>query len=185
MSLKRKASFPTIASPDADSFMMERLTMDDSPKHLSSRTRKRFRDDRPEDKVVYENTLRWLFTAQQQQEPTAAPSADENMELEAPPSSEIVDPRQQTLHKFFQPSQTSSFQPRANHLNHHPHANSPSTDIFPQRPDYDMVSTVTSLSRDTSSPSSHGAGAGMDMDTDSGRDEPGQDIRKWMGGWMP
>lgn len=53
MSLKRKASFPTIASPNADSFMFERLSMDDSPKHLSSRTRKRFRDDRPEDRVVY------------------------------------------------------------------------------------------------------------------------------------
>lgn len=105
------------------------------------------------------------------------------MELETPPSSEIVDPRQQTLHKFFQPSQTSSFQPRASHLNHHPHANSPPTDIFPQRREFDMSSTVTLSSRDTSSPSSHGAGAGMDMDMDSG--EPGQDIRKWMGGWMP
>ncbi|KAI9038531.1 uncharacterized protein KD926_010660 [Aspergillus affinis] len=189
MSLKRKASFPTIASPNTDSFTLELLSMDDSPKHLSSRTRKRYRNDRPEDKVVYENTLRWLFTAQQQQGPTASPEADENMDLTTLSSSEIVDPRQQTLHKFFQPSQTSSFQPRANHLHQRPHANPPSNNIFPQRPDFDMVSTVTLISRDTSSPSSHGASTGMDMDLDMGpnRDDPGQDIRKWMGrhGWMP
>ncbi|KAK1145328.1 hypothetical protein N8T08_004203 [Aspergillus melleus] len=189
MSLKRKASFPTIASPMAESFTLEHLSMDASPKHLSSRTRKRFRNDRPEEKVVYENTLRWLFTAQQQQGPTASPEADENMDLVTLPSSEIVDPRQQTLHKFFQPSQMSSIQLRANHLHRRPHANSPSNDILPQRPDFDMVSTVTSISRDTSSPSSHGASTGMDMDMDMdpGHDDPGQDIRKWMSGhgWMP
>lgn len=102
------------------------------------------------------------------------------MELELPPSSEIVDPRQQTLHKFFQSSQ-SSFQPRASPLSQHPHASSPSNSIFPQRQDFDMVSTVTSVSHDTS------ASVGMDMEMDSGREEAGQDIRKWMGGhgWMP
>lgn len=55
MSLKRKASYPTIASPDDPALT---VGLDDTPKHLSSRTRKRYRNDRPSDEVVYgENGL--------------------------------------------------------------------------------------------------------------------------------
>ncbi|KAA8647388.1 uncharacterized protein ATNIH1004_006081 [Aspergillus tanneri] len=188
MSLKRKASFPIIASSNVESFMTgPSLMMDDSPKHLGSRTRKRFRNDRPEDKVVYENTLRWLFSAQQQQE-SAAPSLDEheNMELESLPSSEIVDPRQQTLHKFFQLSQSAPFQSRSNQINRQPLHNSPSNDVFSQRRDFDIISTGTSISRDTTRASSQGAGAHIAMDTDSCSEESNQDIRRWVGGygWM-
>ncbi|MCJ1365023.1 hypothetical protein MMC16_004142 [Acarospora aff. strigata] len=40
---------------------------DITPRHLHSRTRKRFRDSRPEESVLYKNTFEKLFAAQQQQ----------------------------------------------------------------------------------------------------------------------
>ncbi|KAL2803152.1 hypothetical protein BJX63DRAFT_81218 [Aspergillus granulosus] len=103
MSLKRKASFPTIASTQTG---IERQLMDDSPKHLHCRTRKRVRNDRPDEQTVYENTLRLLYTAQQrvQQMPTPSADQDENMEPEPPTA---VDSRQQTLFRFFRPVQPS------------------------------------------------------------------------------
>lgn len=51
MSLKRKASFPTIAA--VTPFCPEAVVVDDTPRHLNSRTRKRFRNDRPDDQTVY------------------------------------------------------------------------------------------------------------------------------------
>ncbi|KAJ5919777.1 Ribonucleoprotein LSM domain eukaryotic/archaea-type [Penicillium verhagenii] len=105
MSLKRKASFS--AAPSSPFVPMScELDMVDSSKHLHSRTRKRFRDGRPDDEVVYEKTLRWIFSAQKQ--PSAVPmdTSEEMMqELEASsfPSSETADPRQHTLLRFFQP----------------------------------------------------------------------------------
>lgn len=54
MSLKRKASIPSLTSPNPAPVMSGRsIVADDSPKHLHSRTRKRFRNDRPDDEVVY------------------------------------------------------------------------------------------------------------------------------------
>ena len=54
MSLKRKASFPpnvapVIAGPS--------VSMDDAPQHLHCRTRKRFRNDRPDDDTIYGKSL--------------------------------------------------------------------------------------------------------------------------------
>lgn len=53
MPLKRKASFSTFPTPDMTPVVEgPSVTMDDAP-HMNSRTRKRFRDDRPEEKIVY------------------------------------------------------------------------------------------------------------------------------------
>lgn len=53
MGVKRKASFTTIASPGTPCCSETIVTIDETPKHLHSRTRKRFRDDRPDDETVY------------------------------------------------------------------------------------------------------------------------------------
>lgn len=52
MSLKRKASFSAAPSSPFAPMSCE-VDMVDSSKHLHSRTRKRFRDGRPDDEVVY------------------------------------------------------------------------------------------------------------------------------------
>ncbi|KOC08158.1 hypothetical protein AFLA70_145g001630 [Aspergillus flavus AF70] len=184
MSLKRKASFSGIYSPDAAPVVAGRsLMMDDSPKHLNSRTRKRYRNDRPDEKVVYENTLRWLFTAQQQQGPIphADETIDEDMESDALPS-EIVDPRQQTLHKFFQPSRPLSSQPGPNHMKQQTD-NIPRTNtVFLKRHDLDALSNVTSTGSNATSPSSQDTTADMEVRMDSGGHESVQNFNKWNGG---
>ncbi|KAB8245733.1 hypothetical protein BDV35DRAFT_243668 [Aspergillus flavus] len=184
MSLKRKASFSGIYSPDAAPVVAGRsLMMDDSPKHLNSRTRKRYRNDRPDDKVVYENTLRWLFTAQQQQGPIphADETIDEDMESDALPS-EIVDPRQQTLHKFFQPSRPLSSQSGPNHMKQQTD-NIPRTNTgFLKRHDLDALSNVTSTGSNATSPSSQDTTADMEVRMDSGGHESVQNFNKWNGG---
>ncbi|OJJ46947.1 hypothetical protein ASPZODRAFT_15636 [Penicilliopsis zonata CBS 506.65] len=108
MSLKRKASFPALMSPEPMAIDSYDSTVDGTPKHLHSRTRKRFRDDRPSDETIYEKTLRWLFSAQKQQQQQQQTTVDEDMDLEPLPSPEPVDPRQQTLLKFFRPSRPTS-----------------------------------------------------------------------------
>lgn len=50
MNLKRKASFAVAMSPGA---IEQTAAVDDIPKHLNSRTRKRFKDDRPCDEIIY------------------------------------------------------------------------------------------------------------------------------------
>jgi len=106
MGVKRKASFTTIASPRGTPCCPETIvTIDETPKHLHSRTRKRFRDDRPDDETIYENTIRLLFSAQKESLSSSLSSPDESTTFSSPPSSpEPMDPRQPTLLKFFQPS---------------------------------------------------------------------------------
>lgn len=131
MGVKRKASFTTIASPKGTSCCPETIvTIDETPKHLHSRTRKRFRDDRPDDETIYgeadplailitklliqicltvraENTIRLLFSAQKSLSSSLS-SPDESTTLGSPPPSpEPMDPRQLTLRQFFQPSRVS------------------------------------------------------------------------------
>lgn len=54
MAFKRKASFSAIVSPITPGTVPgDSPTIDETPKHLNSRTRKRFRDNRPSDEVVY------------------------------------------------------------------------------------------------------------------------------------
>lgn len=64
MSLKRKASFTTLTSPRPSSSYNatvspvpvcpgDVITIDETPRHLHSRTRKRFKNDRPDDQSLY------------------------------------------------------------------------------------------------------------------------------------
>ncbi|EGD98673.1 hypothetical protein TESG_06153 [Trichophyton tonsurans CBS 112818] len=129
--MKRKASLSTILSPRSSTSFYDRtvspipcsigdaMVIDDTPQHLHSRTRKRFRNDRPDEQAVYDNTLRWLFSAQRQAEnhglyPEPITSIDDSLEgLEEDPSFQEdstttslpkPDPLQKTLHHFFRPA---------------------------------------------------------------------------------
>ncbi|KAL4983016.1 hypothetical protein BDW68DRAFT_169722 [Aspergillus falconensis] len=173
MSLKRKASFPSIAIPQSPQTAIDRRFMDDSPKHLHCRTRKRVRNDRPDDQEVYDKTLRYLFTAQQrvQQVPTppTEPELDEDMEPKAPSA---VDPRQQTLLQFFRPVQP---QPQCQ-PSHQPCPSTPisrfssepapslSGNGFLQGRYVGSVSPFTASDGDTMTPASRLADRDMDMD---------------------
>jgi hypothetical protein len=53
MSLKRKAEFTAVPSSPSAPAPSEWGMMIDGNTHLHSRTRKRFRDDRPSDQVIY------------------------------------------------------------------------------------------------------------------------------------
>ncbi|PWY91190.1 hypothetical protein BO70DRAFT_376930 [Aspergillus heteromorphus CBS 117.55] len=183
MSLKRKASFPSLAwSHPAPVFTGRSLMADDAPRHLHSRTRKRFRNDRPDEEVVYENTLRWLYTAQQQQ-PTPAPPTDEDAsEPEPVPSSEIVDPRQQTLHKFFRPSQSTFAQTRSNNASQQT-IHTPQLTTAPlQSHNFGLSSPATSAGWGSSSPSSQ-IDSDMDVDMESVSNEPVQQPRRLVEGF--
>ncbi|KAK2749887.1 hypothetical protein FQN57_005304 [Myotisia sp. PD_48] len=128
MTLKRKASFSTIISPRSSSSQFngvspvpcmfnDAVIMDETPRHLHSRTRKRFRNDRPEDQVVYDNTLRWLFSAQKTANNEGRSQVLIQNEVEpttmsedfiSPPFSDSKpDSSQKTLLHFFQPSRQS------------------------------------------------------------------------------
>jgi hypothetical protein len=56
MSLKRKASIPSIAASQSAQGAFDRQFVDDSPRYLHCRTRKRVRNDRPDDQTVYGET---------------------------------------------------------------------------------------------------------------------------------
>ena len=70
MTLKRKASYTTIISPRSVSssynasvapvpFMTgDVVTIDETPRHMHSRTRKRFKNDRPDEQTVYSELRR-------------------------------------------------------------------------------------------------------------------------------
>ncbi|KAL4733229.1 hypothetical protein BDV11DRAFT_200491 [Aspergillus similis] len=175
MSLKRKASFPGITSPQSPQTAIDRRFMDDSPKHLHCRTRKRVRNDRPDDQAVYDKTLRWLFTAQQrvQQIPTppTEPEQDEDMEPDAPPA---FDPRQQTLLQFFRPTQPHPYrQPSQqpcpsipiDQLSSEP-APLRSGNGFLHDRDVGSVSPSTASDGETMTPASQLADRDMEMDMD-------------------
>jgi len=123
MALKRKASFTTVVSPRSSFSSRDSsppslflscnvATIDETPRHLHSRTRKRFRNDRPDDQTVYDNTLRWLFSAQQQQQQhVSSPiscSPGPTAENPSTPFTSTIDPSQHTLRRFFQPLRASS-----------------------------------------------------------------------------
>ncbi|PYH80649.1 hypothetical protein BO82DRAFT_337852 [Aspergillus uvarum CBS 121591] len=187
MSLKRKASFPSLESQNAPSMLTGGFWKgEEPPQHLNSRTRKRFRNDRPEEKVVYENTLRWLFTAQQQQ--TSAPLADEQEQMDHEPtlSPETVDPRQQTLLKFFRPCQPSSNKS-------HPYSLMPKTSdtpFFGATPVHFHSMPIAvpghSMDSDTFSPASQTTDTDMDVEMESASDESNCSSRAPVGGlaWM-
>ncbi|KAK2858430.1 hypothetical protein FQN49_004744 [Arthroderma sp. PD_2] len=130
MSLKRKASFSTLLSPRSSTSFYDHnvspipcslddaMVIDETPQHLHSRTRKRFRNDRPDEQAVYDNTLRWLFSAQKQADNnevhtmSATGSGDSPQNVDPNTSSQDdsmnsslkPDPLQKTLHHFFRPA---------------------------------------------------------------------------------
>ncbi|KAJ5846794.1 hypothetical protein N7534_010463 [Penicillium rubens] len=190
MSLKRKASFTALPPSPSVPAPSEWGMMIDGSTHLHSRTRKRFRDDRSSDQVIYQNTLRWIFSAQKQQESTQATdmdTMDSEPTLETP---EAIDPRQQTLHRFFQqkPQQSSSFRPSRQALA--PRANETAL----VREDVLRLQAFNQMSSDSSSESNSpesnqmSADVDMDMDMDSGSGSDGLDqaSKNWAGGmaWM-
>ncbi|RAL11314.1 uncharacterized protein BO97DRAFT_443959 [Aspergillus homomorphus CBS 101889] len=187
MSLKRKASFPTLELQNGTSASMRETWKDNQiPQHLNSRTRKRFRNDRPEDEVVYENTLRWLFTAQQQQSSVPLACEEEQPEFESTLSPETVDPRQQTLLRFFRPCQ--SF----------PNKSSPNTfmqkasdaPFFRAAPVHLHNMQTSSLAQSTGSSAFSSASqttyTDMDIEMESGSDESNYQFKGRAGGlaWM-
>ncbi|OAX79874.1 hypothetical protein ACJ72_05806 [Emergomyces africanus] len=138
MALKRKASFTTITSPSGHSYYNHSpspcsspvpmpflgtatITVDEPPRHLHSRTRKRFRNDRPDEQSIYDKTLQWLFSAQRKQSSAAQSGHTNNLDnIISPPAAEIpqqssIDPNQQTLQRFFQPVRASSHCPIQSH----------------------------------------------------------------------
>lgn len=187
MSLKRKASFsamsplntmPVVAGPSR--------IVEDSPRHLHSRTRKRFKDDRPDEKVIYENTLRWLFNAQKHQHgpPPVVQDEDEDedMDPEPLPPSEITDPRQQTLHKFFQTYHASSSLPHSNDpADPQMHHTSKSESIPLHNCSHIIASPGVPSEGSPSSSASQFASVHADMGMESSSDDSGQDSKRWAG----
>ncbi|KAL2864172.1 uncharacterized protein BJX67DRAFT_361854 [Aspergillus lucknowensis] len=180
MSLKRKASFPSMTSPQTTKSGIDRPFIDDSPRHLHCRTRKRLRNDRPDDQTVYENTLRWLYTAQQRAQQIHTPPADQDEDVKPEPPTAIVEPRQQSLLQFFHPVQPS-----------HPHC--PSTPMsqilsgptldsteFLQGHDIGFASPSTTSNSGTMTPARQ-----MEVNIDPGSYESAQNPGPWAGarGW--
>ncbi|KAL3488986.1 hypothetical protein BJX62DRAFT_167023 [Aspergillus germanicus] len=185
MSLKRKASFPTIASPQPTQTGMDRRFMGDSPKHLHSRTRKRVKNDRPDEQTVYENTLRWLYTAQQRVQQTPTPPAERNEDME-PELPTATDSRQQSLLQFFRPVQPSY--PICPSTPMSQSASGPSRDMSNTLQGRDMTVASPSTMRlsGTESPASQTGDHSMNMDILSGNGESAENPGQWAGtlGWM-
>jgi hypothetical protein len=113
---------------------------------------------------------------------------DSEPTLETP---EEVDPRQQTLHRFFQPTlqQSSPFRPSRQALA--PRANETALaqeDILRRRAFDQMNSVDSSSTSDSNSPGFNQMGTDVDMDIEmdvdsgSGSDGSGQLSKNWVGG---
>ncbi|TPX22582.1 hypothetical protein DIZ76_014459 [Coccidioides immitis] len=194
MTLKRKASFTITTSPRTAStynnptspiscLLGDVITMDEPPKHLNSRTRKRYKQDRPDEQSIYDKTLRWLFSAQKKQrdrdEPSASSMSNEVCIEDAPPLPSIPDPNQQTLGRFFQRIQ------RPSQMSPHCLSNNTSTQTFISQP-----GAMNSMGQ--VNPTMYNANSGsMDIDTDmtmeidSGNDSVTSSLageKRWVGG---
>ncbi|KFY09144.1 hypothetical protein V492_05580, partial [Pseudogymnoascus sp. VKM F-4246] len=66
-----------------------------TPLHLSSRTRKRVRDNRPSEDQIHENTLNLLFSAQKQRQPEPVYPQEPTLSMSPPPA------QQSSLHSFW------------------------------------------------------------------------------------
>lgn len=142
-----------------------------------------------------DNTLRWLFSAQQQQPKHVSPqtsSPESATESPSTPLPTVIDPSQQTLRRFFQPLSASSPTIQANMDLGPPFANNNMT-FEAQCVD----STVCTNNLESGlymgeslllSPCSGGMDVDMQMEFDSGIDIPSPSIggKKWVGGigWM-
>ncbi|OKP14823.1 hypothetical protein PENSUB_5887 [Penicillium subrubescens] len=187
MSLKRKASFPGLPSSLAIS-TPSGWGMSDSSKDLPSRTRKRFRNGRPDDDVVYEKTLRWIFSAQQQQQQqpiTPMDTADDAM-MDADPSipfPETVDPRQQTLLRFFQPraEAMSPFRPSREALAARANETALDKEEIMRHQAFSQMNMAGSTSgSETTSPGFFQTETDVDMDMDGGESSDSSNpVAKW------
>ncbi|XHG06567.1 hypothetical protein AWENTII_009756 [Aspergillus wentii] len=107
------------------------------------------------------------------------------MNPEPLPSPETVDPRQQTLLKFFRPAQPSFGQSPSGRWNQQ------AVDVLPgnrnilQQHVLNTNPVGGSTESDSNTPSVQ-TGTDMDVEMDSGSDRSTQDIRAWAGGvgWM-
>ncbi|KAL4869262.1 hypothetical protein BDV12DRAFT_168190 [Aspergillus spectabilis] len=185
MSLKRKASFPSISSPQSAQAIFDRPFVDDSPKHLHCRTRKRVRNNRPNDQTVYDTTLRWLFTAQQRVQPMPSTPADQDEDME-PEGPTAVDHRQQSLLRFFRPIQPSRQPCPSTPVGQFPGEPSRCGNETLQGHDVGSVSPAATSDSGTMSPAAQLVDRDMDMDMDLGSGESDQNPRQWTGslGWM-
>ncbi|KFY88892.1 hypothetical protein V498_06625 [Pseudogymnoascus sp. VKM F-4517 (FW-2822)] len=110
MLLKRKRSDSEMSSPSysmspsptqsgaiASTPYMSQFGHEITPLHLSSRTRKRVRDNRPSEHQIHENTLNLLFSAQKQHQQQAEPTypQEPTTPMSAPPQ------QQSSLHSFW------------------------------------------------------------------------------------
>ncbi|KAL4912789.1 hypothetical protein BDW62DRAFT_193869 [Aspergillus aurantiobrunneus] len=178
MSLKRKASLPSIASPQSAQSAISRPFMDDSPKHLHCRTRKRVRNDRPDDQTVYENTIRWLFSAQQQVQQIPNPPADQDEDMEPETPAPVVDHGQQTLLQFFRPAQSPRQPCPSNPISQFSSAALQGGNEFPQGHDMGSVSPSDS---GTMTPAPQLVDCDGSMDMDLGGDGSSHNPSQWTG----
>ena len=109
------------------------------------------------------------------------------MDIESLPAPETVDPRQQTLLKFFQPAKTSSSQRFSKNTQPQPATPTPTPRAI-QQPSLIGDAMNASIDSDTRTPSLSSQGPSMDMDVDMdlGSDETARDPNLWPGGlgWM-
>jgi hypothetical protein len=122
-----------------------------------------------------ENTLRLLFSAQKEQRSSLE---DEAMSLTPPPSdSESIDPRQQSLRKFFKPAQTLS---SPMHIDYSSQKNNRSDSPFlanrVQSPSVGLDFHRGASSNGLMTPLS----GDLDMDVEMDVSEPDQ--KRWVGG---
>ncbi|KAJ5641706.1 hypothetical protein N7490_005706 [Penicillium lividum] len=188
MSLKRKASFSTPSTPFAP--VSCELDMVDSSKHLNSRTRKRFRDGRPNEEVVYAKTLRWIFSAQKQPPAVPMDTSEETMEedpsFQTPsPETETIDPRQHTLLRFFQPrtQPVPRFKPSREALVPRANETMMSQDDALRRAAFQQMNAGAGS---TGSETSTGFNQDIDMDIDTDESSEGSNLSPNVGGmaWM-
>ncbi|CAI7621064.1 Ribonucleoprotein LSM domain eukaryotic/archaea-type [Penicillium manginii] len=183
MSLKRKASFSAMpSSPFVPASSDWEMT--DSSKHLHSRTRKRFRDGRPNEEAVYAKTLRWIFSAQKQQNEPSMDTCDEVMDSEP---TETIDPRQQSLLRFFQPRTQSgpSFKPSREALAPRANETAVGNDDALRREAFERINSVDSAcGSETTSPGFNQMDVDMDMDTDESCESSTPGVNIGVTSWM-
>ncbi|KAF1937331.1 hypothetical protein EJ02DRAFT_357064 [Clathrospora elynae] len=117
-----------------------------------NRTRKRFRDNRPDMRAIHENTLNKLFAAQRNH-PEASPIPSDTLPLQHP-SQAIAKPQKSNLHSFWKQLPTPPVQSLAFSLPVHV------TQAASQRPRCDDCDNSLQCASD---------GMDVDMDADMGR----------------
>ncbi|KAL1796784.1 hypothetical protein ACET3X_005324 [Alternaria dauci] len=75
-----------------------------------NRTRKRVRDNRPDERVIHENTLNMLFAAQRNH-PDASPIPSDPLPIHPQPNTIPLKPQKSTLHSFWKELPAPPVQP--------------------------------------------------------------------------